>query len=187
VLSLAARLRRHWRAQWKSHLGTLALVVAVLAGVQDWQTRHLPERLPADTALQLLHPDGRREATTLAAWQAGHAGPVVLHVWAEWCPICRAEESSVTRLARDAPVLTIAMQSGPADAVARVLRQRELSWTTAVDPRGELARALGVRAVPAFVVMDPDGRLRAASVGYTSEIGMRLRLGWVRLWSARLN
>ncbi|WP_137918654.1 redoxin family protein [Hydrogenophaga sp. 2FB] len=98
-----------------------------------------------------------------------------------FCPVAAPALDSVTRLSRDGPVLTIAMQSGQAEQVARVLNQRQLPWATALDPRGEMSRQLGFKAVPAFVVVDADGHLRAATVGYTSEIGMRLRLWWARL------
>lgn len=180
--SIGTRLRNHWRAQWKSHLGTLVLVLAVVFGVQAWQTRGVPSGSAPDFAFTLILPDGSQRSSTLNAWRAEHPGqPVALHVWAEWCPICRAEEHSVTRVSRDWPVLTVAMQSGQVDAVARLLAKRELPWATAIDPRGALAQTLGFRAVPAFVVVDADGRLRNASVGYTSEIGMRLRLWWVQL------
>jgi thiol-disulfide isomerase/thioredoxin len=154
-------------------------VVLVVLGVQTWQTRGVPATVPMDTPLTVLQPDGQRIITTLAQWRAQHPGqPVALHIWAEWCPICRTEEHSISSLVRDSPVLTIAMQSGPPEAVARVLAQRRLSWTTAIDPRGEMARTLGFKAVPAFVVLDATGRLRTPSVGYTSEIGMRVRLWW---------
>lgn len=171
------------RQQWKSHLGTLLLVLAVVFGVQAWQTRHVPSGTAPELAFTVLHPDGSRSNTTLADWRAAYPGqPVALHVWAEWCPICHTEEHSVTRLARDWPVLTVAMRSGAPETVARVLAQRELPWTTAIDARGALAQTLGFQAVPAFVVVDADGHLRGASVGYTSEIGMRLRLWWAKLF-----
>lgn len=177
------RLRDNLRRQWKSHLGTVLLVLAVFIGMQAWQTRDVPSGPAPEFAFTLLNPDGSRSSTTLAEWRAAHPGePVALHVWAEWCPICRTEEHSVTQLARDQPVLTVAMQSGPPDAVARVLAQRQLPWATAMDPRGDIARALGFKAVPAFVVVDAKGQLRGASVGYTSEIGMRLRLWWARFF-----
>jgi hypothetical protein len=74
-----------------------------------------------------------------------------------------------------------AQHPGQAEQVARVLAQRQLPWATALDPRGEMARQLGFKAVPAFVVIDAQGDLRTATAGYTSEIGMRLRLWWARL------
>lgn len=183
-MPFAARLSafaRSLRQRWKNHLFTLTLIVAALFGVQTWQTRDVPTGPAPDFALALVQPDGSTSGTTLAQWRAQHPGqPVALHVWAEWCPICRTEENSVTRLSRDGPVLTIAMQSGQAEQVARVLTQRQLPWATALDARGEMARQLGFKAVPAFVVVDADGDLRAATVGYTSELGMRLRLWWAR-------
>ena len=175
------RLFSALRRDWKSHLGTLLMVLVVFAGAQAWMTRHVPTGPAPDLGLTLIQPDGGRTDTTLAAWRAAHPGqPVALHVWADWCPICRTEEHSVTRLARDHPVLTVAMQSGPADKVQKVLAQRELPWATAVDPRSDIARALGVTSVPAFMVVDAQGRLRTPTAGYTSEVGMRLRLLWAR-------
>ncbi|WP_439115175.1 redoxin domain-containing protein [Hydrogenophaga sp.] len=176
---MIARFASHMRREWKNHLGTLALVLAVVLGVQAWQTRGVPAGAATDLAFTLIQADGSRTQTTLSAWRAQHPGqPVALHVWADWCPICRTEEHSITRLVPGGRVLTVAMQSGQADAVARVLAQRQLPWPTAVDPRGEMARALGFKAVPAFVVVDGQGQLRGATVGYTTELGMRLRLWW---------
>ncbi|MDP2262021.1 MAG: redoxin domain-containing protein [Hydrogenophaga sp.] len=173
------RLADHLRREWRQHLGTLLVVLAVVLGVHTWQTRHVPDGPAPDLAFTLIAPDGSRTLTTLSDWRALHPGqPVALHVWADWCPICRTEEHSISRLVPGGRVLTIAMQSGDTDAVARVLAQRGLRWPTAVDPRGDMARLLGFQAVPAFVALDSQGHVRAASVGYTSELGMRLRLWW---------
>ena len=156
------------------HLGSALMVLSVFVAVQAWQTRDVPSGPAPDLALTLLQPDGSTTDTTLSAWRAAHPGqPVALHVWAEWCPICRAEEGTVTALAQDHPVLTMAMQSGPPAAVSRVLRQRQLPWVTAVDLHSDAAHALGFKAVPAFVVIDAQGQLRGASVGYTTGLGMR--------------
>ena len=78
-------------------------------------------------------------------------------------------------------MLTLAMQSGGLQPVQKVLERRQLPWNTAIDSQGSLARSLGVQSVPALLVLDANGHIRAASVGYTSEIGMRLRMLWVRL------
>ena len=72
------------------------------------------------------------------------------------------------------------MQSGDAAKVRGVLAQRQLAWDTGVDPSGAIAARYGLASVPALVVIDQEGRLRSVSVGYTSEIGMRLRLLWAQ-------
>ena len=137
----------------------------------DFELFDVPPRFAQDGAV-----------LSLAQWRAAHPGqPVALHFWAEWCPICKLEEHSISRVSRDWPVLTVAMQSGDVAAVRRTLAQRGLNWPTVIDADGALAARYGFRAVPAFVAIDPAGRISATSVGYTSEIGMRLRLWWARL------
>ena len=51
-------------------------------------------------------------------------------------------------------------------------------WPTLPDPAAAVLRQYGLAGVPAFVVIDPAGDVRFVSVGYTSEIGLRLRLWW---------
>ena len=182
---LIDRTRVHWRTQWKSHLRTIALVGVILICVQSWQTRDVPIGTAPDVDLLLLLPDGSSTKFSPQEWRAQHPGqPVALHFWADWCPICRTEENSITRLASDWPVLTVAMQSGSADNVRKVLQKRELTWNAGVDESGHATRAFGFKAVPAFVVVDAQGQVRAPTTGYTTEIGMRLRLWWASLTTA---
>lgn len=179
---LIDRFCAHWRANWKSHLGTLVLAAVVLISVQAWQTRDVPGGAAPDFVLALVQPDGTSRQSTLHEWRALHPGqPVALHLWADWCPICRTEENSITRLTADWPVLTVAMQSGPSDNVQRVLKKRQLPWNATVDERGTVTKSLGFKGVPAFVVIDAKGQLRTPTMGYTTEIGMRLRLWWASL------
>jgi thiol-disulfide isomerase/thioredoxin len=191
-MSLPGRLRS-WlvglRRDWKRHLGTLALFAGVMLAVQLWQTRQVAGgALPAaalHTPLPVLGTDGalrqsslRAEITTL---QRAHPGENIgLYVWADWCPICKTIQGTVNGLTQDHPVITIAMQSGPPDKVARYMVSRGLAWRTVIDPRSVVPGALGFGAVPAFAVITPQGELRWPTVGLTSGWGLRLRL-----WLAR--
>lgn len=178
------RLSEHWRTNWKSHTRTLVLGVAILVSVQAWQTRDVPGGLAPNIEFTLLQPDGTSKTSTLDQWRSLHPGqPVALHFWADWCPICRTEENSITRLSADWPVLTVAMQSGTTGNVHKVLQQRQLPWIAALDMSGTVTRTFGFKGVPAFVVIDAKGQLRTPSMGYTTEIGMRLRLWWAFLVS----
>ena len=159
------------RRGWLNWLRDILILLLLLAAFQWWQTRDLTGA-PAPPLSGLL-TDGR--SVDLRDYRGQ---PVLVHFWAEWCPICRAEEGSLDALARDYPVLTVATQSGDAAAVAEYLRRQGLSFKTLVDESGKLAGRWGIRGVPSSYVIDAEGRIGAASVGYTTGIGLRLRLWW---------
>lgn len=172
-MSRFERLQRAWRSPWRGRAGTLLLVVAVILGVRFYQQRTLAEG-PA--------PALRAPLLSGAVFDLADEAqrPVLVYFWASWCPVCRLEQGSVSALARDHRVVTVAMQSGDARAVAAYLREHGLDWPVIDDPDGALAARWGVRATPTFFVVDRARRIRFREVGYTSETGLRLRL-----WLAR--
>ncbi len=172
------------RRLWRQRALTLALLLAVWLGAQFWQTRQVPRGAAPEFSLPAVSvQDGRQ--LSLAQWRAAHPGrPVALNFWSESCPICKLQQSNVSSVGADWPVLTVALQSGEVDAVRQALGRRGLNWPTVVDARGELTRRYGIGAVPAFVVIDARGQVRGVSVGYTSELGMRARLWWAALRAA---
>jgi thiol-disulfide isomerase/thioredoxin len=170
----------HWLKDWRSHALTLLALLLVASGMHLWQTRHLPQGVAPNFQTPLAGAM-THDTVDLADWRAAHPGrAVALHFWAEWCPICRMEEGSISAVQKDWPVLAVAMQSGDAARVQAVMNGRGLPWLSAVDADGSVARRYGLSSVPAFIVMDAQGRIRQASVGYTTELGMRLRLWWAQ-------
>lgn len=155
--------------KWRSHAINLLLFILVIAGIRFWQQRDMFSG-PAPR-LQGITLDG--QPYSLPA----HPGsPVLVHFWATWCPVCRAEQHSITALARDdAKVITIAMQSGKPAEVAQHMREQEIVFPVINDPDGRIARTWGVHAVPVSFIISPDGSVRFVEVGYTTEIGLRLR------------
>ena len=178
-----ARIWR-WLRDWRSHLKTLLWVLLIALAVNFWQARHVPEGPAPALDARILTASGLSE-DSLQDWLARRRGQVVaVHFWATWCPICKASEDNITRLMGDWPMVTVAMQSGDEMAVQRHLQKAALSWPTALDPQGTLAKAWGISAVPATVILDREGRVATASMGYTSTLGLWARLWWVRLFSA---
>ena len=145
------------------------MLLVLIFGIRAWQQSGTASGPAPALAGELL--DGK--PVSLAAF-AGR--PVLVHFWATWCPICRAEQGSIDTLARDVPVITVAMQSGDRDAVVQHLRKEELSFPVLNDPAGEIAAQWGVRAVPASFIVDGAGQIRFLEIGYTTGIGLRLRL-----------
>jgi len=168
VKQAPAKRRRRW---WID----VAIVAVAFLAVHAFVTRGIVRGpLPP---LQGVLADGA--ATTVVQWQQAQGGEAfLLYVWASWCPICKTVEGSIDAVARDAAVLTVAMQSGDAAQVGRFLAARGYRWPTLIDDDARLSRLLGVDAVPTLIFVDRSGHVRAVTQGYTSEIGIRLRLWW---------
>lgn len=155
---------RHWR--WVRDVG-LALLVFVV--IRAYQQRDMPK----GPAPSLVGSDLSGEPVSLADYRGK---PVLLHFWATWCGVCKAEQHNIDALVRDLPVLSVASQSGDAAEVAAFVREHGIAPRVVVDEESALARRFGVRAFPATFVIDGNGAIRHVEVGYTTEIGLRLRM-----------
>lgn len=101
--------------------------------------------------------------------------PRMVRFFATWCGVCRAEEHNLRAMASSGQVIMIASDSGSADAIRRYAREHELLMPIVVDD-GTLKRKFGVSAYPTSVFVDGEGEIDFVVVGYTTELGMRLRL-----------
>lgn len=154
--------------------------LALFVGLQFWQARDMQAGIMPPIAGQLA--DGRPVSLDGVLREAG-GRPLLFYVWSESCPICRAEEGTIASLAEDWPVLTLAMQSGNAEAVAKFMQERKLAYPALVDARGEIAWSLGVRATPAWFVVDRNRAIRFSGMGYTTGWGLRARLWWAQAFA----
>jgi AhpC/TSA family. len=141
--------------------------------LQLWQGREMQAGSMPPIAGQLA--DGRPVSLDAVLHEAG-GKPLLLYVWSSTCPICRAQEGTIAGIAEDWPVLTLAMQSGNAEAVAKFMQEHGLVYPALVDTRGEIAWSLGVRATPAWFVVDRRRAIRFSGMGYTTGWGLRARL-----------
>lgn len=163
------------RAPQRRRLGLLrdlVVVGVIVLGVHLWQTRGLVSGIAPAFDREGL--DGERATIPDPS---GHTR--VVHFFATWCGVCRAEEHNVVALAAAGDVMLVASASGSRDAVARYARSRGLTMPIIVDD-GELARAYGVRAYPTTFFVDGRGEIDFAVTGYTTEIGMRVRRFFTR-------
>ncbi|VAW54770.1 hypothetical protein MNBD_GAMMA07-2798, partial [hydrothermal vent metagenome] len=96
-----------------------------------------------------------------------------------WCHICEFENSNIANIAKDYDVITIASWSESATQVKAYLQKEKLNFPVIVDEDGEWAKVYGVKGVPASFVLDKTGVIQYIETGYTSEMGLRLRLWWL--------
>jgi peroxiredoxin len=163
-MKLSVRPRRLLR--WG---GELLLLVVLLLAIEAWMTREIPRDVSALLAGQTL--DG--QPFDVGQWR-GESG--IIYFWAEWCPVCKANRHVIKSIAADKQVMTIAMQSGSAAEVAAYMQKEQITFPVVVDEQGEIARRFHVTGVPVALIIDREGRIAHVTRGYTTELGLRLRL-----------
>lgn len=148
----------------------IAIFAIIFFGIQWWQTRDLPqqEMAPALAGFNLAG-----EPISLAQYRGK---PLLVHFWATWCSICRLQEGSIASLAEDYPMLAVATSSGSAAEVQAYLEQQGISLPVMLDTSGDLAKLWNVRGTPTTFVVNSRGEVTYATMGYSSELGLRWRL-----------
>ena len=157
------------KRRWLAWARDLALVFILVLLFQWWQTGKLPSGSAPALAGSMLSGE------TLDLKDL-RGKPVLVHFWATWCPICRAEDGSIHDLAQDYQVLTVATNSGDAREISSYLEQNGLEFPVLLDESGAMGRNWGVKGVPSSFIVDSVGEIRSVAVGYTTGIGLRIRL-----------
>ena len=145
------------------------MIVLVLVAVRGWMQRGMISGSAPEFQGNLLNDE-------TYALLADRRRPLLIHFWATWCPVCKLEQESIQSISKDHAVITIAMQSGEAGEVIAYMHQEQLQFPVMNDPNGVLSRQFGVRAVPSSFIIDEDNAIMFRETGFTTEIGLRLRL-----------
>jgi len=177
AMAVSDRLRGVFKPR---HLLEAALILAVILGVQYWQTRGLPEGAAPPLAGVLT--DGNQ--VKVGAGNTANNAPTLVTFWATWCPVCTAEEDNIVSVARNHRVISVAMQSGDAATVTRHLKERGIALPALVDADGRHATNWRVRGVPTHFVVDGAGNIRFRVVGYATTWGLKARLWWAETFPA---
>ncbi|MFK5950965.1 MAG: protein disulfide oxidoreductase [Methylococcales bacterium] len=109
-------------------------------------------------------------------------GPAIIYFWASWCGICKMMQQPISQVLTDYPIVTVAVKSGNKQAVQNYLTKKRLNWNVVNDPLGSIAEKYQTRGVPSIFFLNKQGEIALTTTGYTSEIGLRLRLWLVSIF-----
>jgi len=93
--------------------------------------------------------------------------PLVINMWASWCPGCIVEAPDIKRFTETHPeVGFLGIDVSDSTAAARAFVER-WSWShpSIFDPRGELAARLSLRGLPTTVFVAADGTIAGEVLG----------------------
>ena len=100
--------------------------------------------------------------------------PVVLTIWASWCPGCNAEARTLARFADEHPeagFFGVDFQDTKEDARG-FYRKYGWRFPSAFDPEGRIAGALGLQGTPTTIFLNAQHREVARIVGETDRAGL---------------
>lgn len=154
--------RRTWRSAWPWLVLGSSLTLFAFAGRGG-------DPLSADTLAPALEVSSTAGHFDLSA-QRGHV--VVLAFWATWCPACREEGPSLSRVheqlrGRGDRVLGVAIDAASLAALGRESERFGMSYPVAEASR-EVFDRFRVTRLPTVYVIGPRGRVTASFVGSTT-------------------
>lgn len=161
------------QSKWAQHALTVLALLILFLGVRPYMQGPVATGQAPDINRISLN----KTAVQLSKFQGQ---PVMVHFWATWCPICQAQHGAVNAAAQYYPVISIATQT-PADTnLADFAQQHQMDVNNLIDDSdGSLFQAYGAKAVPATFFIDKHGNIATVEVGYTTQLGMMLRLWWL--------
>jgi thiol-disulfide isomerase/thioredoxin len=125
---------------------------------------NVPETDEAAPTFALTTLDG--EVFDLAAHVAAGEKPVVLNLWASWCPPCRAEMPAINTASQrhpDVEFVGVAVNDDP-DKAAEFASEIDVSYTIAIDD-GTVEEAYPVLGLPGTFFINPDGTIAKRHFG----------------------
>lgn len=165
-------LRRARASRWAQWAFELTVALAIVFAIGLWQTRgHLRGEVPA-RALPTL------TGGSLALSEL-RGKPVLLAFWAPWCTVCKAESQNFgwvqSLVGERAHVVTVASAYEDVGQVREFLQAHGAGYPVLLGDAEWTAR-FGVSAYPSVYFLDAQGGIKGSAVGYTTTLGLLLRL-----------
>ncbi len=152
----------------------LFLVLAVVIGfiADSWRFSKLDDKQVSAQVLATLVQQLPAEQKN----QFDQGEPLLVYLWATWCPFCKVTSGAVNNMFDEYPVASIALTSGSPSDVTAFQAESGHTFSFYNDHDGALTKALGLSVTPTFLIIDRTGEIQFMSVGMTTEISLRAKM-----------
>ena len=159
------------------------VALAVVTGVAVWTmaTVAVLDFAPARVMVPLM--EAKRLDGTPVQLRTFTQKPMLINLWATWCPPCRREMPVLSQAQRRHPDITFVFlnQGENTREIVRFLDQERLHPENVfADPFGSFFERIGAYAYPTTLFFDSDGVLFMRQVGELDSAGLEERLAMLR-------
>lgn len=155
-------------------IAELALILLIIVAARFWMQRDVVSGIAPNINATMLN------GQHFELYQNKNR-PILVYFWASWCPVCKLQQSTIESVSKEYPVITVAMQSGDDQELRHYINTEKLSFNIINDEYGKLSHLYGIRGVPVAFIVNNDNKINFVEVGYTTELGLRIRLWWASL------
>jgi len=104
--------------------------------------------------------------------------PILIHFWATWCPTCKLEAPNIEFISKQFNIITIAVDSGSNAELKKYIQDADYTFNVVNDENKKLSQQFNISGYPTTFIYNSDKKLIFSEVGYTSIIGLYLRMWW---------
>ncbi len=167
---------KRWRKnKYSALLMDVILIVAIMLTISWWQNRDtLVAQGQLAPAFELTALDGLSYRL-----ENHHGKQVLLYFFAPWCSVCKlsADNLNDLRAARsedDLLILMMALSYEDQAEVEQFVLDLDLKVPVLLGTEAQMM-AYQIQGFPTYYVIDESGHLKSKSMGYSTELGMRVR------------
>jgi len=145
--------RRKWRRHARPLAGaTIIVAAASLAFLDIDPPRQLPSTEPVD--LRFIDPSGGEQSLATMRGQ-----PVLVHIWATYCPPCRVELPSLLDYEAEGEVQTVLISVDSTWKALTGFFPEGVPSSVVIARPSDVGRSLGVSSLPETFLLDDKGRI----------------------------
>lgn len=158
----------------------VVLLLGGLWGMDQYLSRNMLETTARKAPLfNLMQVDASARLTTQFPMKKLVGKPTIVYFFAPWCSICHLSISNLQALYEEqgeqVNVIAIALSYESIDQVREFMEDKTLTMPVLLGT-GMVATEYKIDAFPSYYVMDAEFKIVARSRGYSTEVGMKMRL-----------
>lgn len=168
---IAPKSRKRVLVEWGAQI---VLLLVVVAGISAWQSRDMVGT--GELAPVLALPDLSGNSVALSN---DSGKKVVLYFFAPWCSVCHAASGNVNALRQaygeeELAIYAVGLGWESVAELSRFARKHEL-LVPVLRGTDETATDFRISSFPSIYILDEQHRIASQMVGYTTELGLRIR------------